>query len=241
MTSPDLRALLGAANNADLYEAIFSAQGLRYRREPYGFIAEDAPPPYYSCLTTTVADAVAAQKAEIAAAGERFGQRFGFKDSFCRHDMTDLSMRILFMASWITATPAKFRTAGMPPDWERVGHAEDLAGWEQAWSATGSPTSQTMFPSSLLDYPGFFFLGLRTGDGWSAGCVGNVSEGSVGISNIFVRNQARDVHRNAVEAVAALGLDLPIVGYESGRDLAAMTSLGFEAVGDLRIWVSAST
>lgn len=40
----DPRATTGATNNADLYEAIFTAHGFRYRREPFGFVAEDLPP-----------------------------------------------------------------------------------------------------------------------------------------------------------------------------------------------------
>jgi len=35
----DERAVIAADNNADLYEAVFSSQGLRYERLPFGFVA----------------------------------------------------------------------------------------------------------------------------------------------------------------------------------------------------------
>jgi hypothetical protein len=43
-----------------------------------------------------------------------------------------------------------------------------------------------------------------------------------------------------VRAVAALRPGLPIVGYESGKDLAAARRAGFTVLGPLRVWARGS-
>ena len=236
MTSIDARAEIAAANNADLYEAVFTAHGLRYCRERFAFVAIDPPPPFYSALTTTTADVIPQAEA-IAAARAKFGPRFGFKDSFCRHGDAIDGLIPLFSASWIFAA-ANHHPEADATDWVRVTDAAGLTAWERGWSASDGPVSTRMFPSSVLDDPNLIFLGLPSDSGFSAGCIANLSTDCVGISNIFCSDPAYPVHAAATRAVADLELGLPIVGYERGTDLDAMLAAGFEAVGDLRVWVA---
>ena len=46
--------------------------------------------------------------------------------------------------------------------------------------------------------------------------------------------------RSAVRAVAALRPGLPVVGYESGEDLAAAREAGGRVLGPLRVWTRGS-
>ncbi|MCF6367645.1 hypothetical protein [Rhizobium halophilum] len=170
---------MAANNNADLYEAVFGAHRLRYRRTPCCFVAEDQPPPYYGCLTTTSIEEEP-EKAEIAVARRRFGKSFGFKDSFCRYDMSESGMRLLFTASWIFRPPGPCEAKQLPQGWAKVDQVDELEAWEDAWREAGSPASQRVFPIALLDRRDFFFLGYRARGGWSAGCIANLSQGCVG-------------------------------------------------------------
>jgi hypothetical protein len=69
---------------------------------------------------------------------------------------------------------------------------------------------------------------LRGDDG---GVIANRSESVVGLSNLFGDWPA------AVRSVAARHPGLPLVGYESGDDLAAAHRAGFLSTGPLRVWI----
>lgn len=59
-----------------------------------------------------------------------------------------------------------------------------------------------------------------------------------GISNIFVPpGDGERLRAGCVAAAQDAFPGLPLVGYESGQDLAAMRALGFEATGPLRVWL----
>ena len=57
----------------------------------------------------------------------------------------------------------------------------------------------------------------------------------VGLSNLF--GSAVDmVWRNLAAMAGEIFPGLPLVGYESGQELAAAKLAGFETVGSLRVW-----
>jgi hypothetical protein len=230
----DSRAISAAGNNADIYECVFQAHDLRYRREAYAFISIDPPPPYYSSLTTLSATRIDEQRAAIDQLRRSRSWKFDFKDSFCSFDMTALGMEILFEARWLWAPPRMF--GGTDPNWQQVKTDDDLAQWEQGWKRNGSSTERKMFPSSMLSRPDIVFFGRRNGAGFQAGCIGNISGDCVGLSNVFSESDGEDELRAAIECVAALAPDKPVVGYDRGAMLSRMKSFGFEDVGPLRIW-----
>lgn len=231
----DPRAVVAANNNADLYEAVFRSHGLNYSRLPYAFVGADRPPPYYSNLTVLApgyADVVLEQLDRLA---RQFDGSVGLKDSFSELDLRDNGFSVLFEASWI------WRPPGMPTppsDWHVMEDAADLALWEQAWKAAGSPTERRMFCDAMLDLPDIRFLGLKVGDVVEAGCIANVSGDCIGLSNVFSRSMSGDAFTSATEAVAAVEPAYPIVGYESDGHLAHACAAGFQTVGNLRILVA---
>lgn len=99
--SVDQRAIMAAHNNADLYEAMFSSQGLRYQRLPIAFVGRDRPPPYYSNLTTLSPDRTDEVTEHIRVLARRFDGAVGVKDSFCRLELEAQGFETLFGASWI--------------------------------------------------------------------------------------------------------------------------------------------
>ncbi len=233
--SVDERAIIAAGNNADLYEAMFSSQGLGYERLPFAFVGDDQPPPYYSNLTVLSPDRTDEIVEQIKTLAERFDGAVGVKDSFCRLDLVTNGFRTLFEASWI------WREAGARPvshGWHRIEDETDLALWEAAWKLSGSPTDRRMFNAKMLRRTDISFLGRKGPGGYEAGCIANRSEDCMGLSNVFAASPATDLFEQAADAVASIDPRLPIVGYESGTSLEQARSAGFMTVGDLRILVA---
>lgn len=121
----------------------------------------------------------------------------------------------------------------------RIGAEAELANWEAAWSAAGSPATTRIFPAALLRDESIAFLGAKKDGAFVAGCAANRSTGNVvGFSNFFAPGADSDRFRAAAVAQAALfAPGLPLVGYDRDEALAAMLRLGFRSVGMLRVWV----
>jgi len=233
--SVDERAVSGAKNNADLYEAMFRSHGLAYERWPFAFVGRDRPPPYYSNLTVLSHDSHDDVMAQLADLASRFEGAVGVKDSFCRLRLEGNGFRTLFEASWIWRAPENHH---FPGTWRVVDSPDDLISWEESWKKNGSPTQHRMFPGPMLDLPDMFFLGSKNGDTFEAGCIANTSEACIGISNVFSTSPSAEAFAEAAAAVSAIDPRLPVVGYEAGRELDYARRAGFETVGDLRILVS---
>ncbi|WP_299735712.1 hypothetical protein [uncultured Roseobacter sp.] len=233
--SVDHRAVIAAHNNADLYEAMFSAHGLAYQRLPFAFVGKDRPLPFYSNLTVLSPDHETEIIQEIKDMAAQFEGVVGLKDSFCHLDLAAHGFDTLFGASWI------WRDAGVrtvASHWQPIETQADLALWEEGWKKNGSATERRMFTADLLHRDDMFFFGLKTGGEIAAGCIANRSENCIGLSNVFARAASSAVFSQATAAVAAIAPGLPIVGYESGVDLEHAGSAGFDTVGDLRILVA---
>src|SRR5437660_11860432 len=96
-----------AANNADLYEAVFRALGLRGSRDRFMWWSESPAPPYYSNLTTLDPDAIEPQLKTVKQLGSVLEGPFAVEDGFCRLHLNDLGFKLLFSASWIWADPIR--------------------------------------------------------------------------------------------------------------------------------------
>src|SRR5438445_8587254 len=227
-----------AANNADLYEAVLRALGLREYRDPLVWRSESPAPPYYSNLNTLDPDAVELQLEAVKQLISVLEGPFAVKDGFCRLDLVDLGFKLLFGASWIWADKDRVidNTGGrMAASWQRIGDADALRDWEDAW-ASNNPSDRRVFPSAILDNPNIAFLGRATTAGFDAGCIVNRSSEAMGLSNVFAKgDDAETVYQDAAIAALTYANDLPLVGYERGDALRAARMAGFEPVGDLRI------
>lgn len=235
--SVDERAVIAANNNADLYEAIFSSQGVPFERLPFAFVGRGNPPPYYSNLTVLSPGNVDDVVLQIKALAKKHNGTIGLKDSFCQLDLQVNGFDILFGASWI------WREAGTRSDstnWQPVEDEADLLLWEEAWKLAGSTTPHQMFKAEMLHWPDMFFFGLKNNGAFEAGCIANRSANCVGISNVFSRSPTGVEFEQAAATVAAIDRHMPLVGYEAGKNLEYARAAGFETVGDLRILVAKS-
>jgi hypothetical protein len=223
---PRLRVAVDAS--IGWYEDIFALHGIGTRIEDGLWSAIGSPPPFHSdvvALEPTVSRAAL----DAALAGR---PTWGFKDSFAVTEPSAPGTRLLFTATWIHHPGADGRTA--PTAWRRIDDADDLAAWNAGWD-----TADVLLPS-VLDR-GHLAVLARTGEvgiqaGIEAGAVARLGSGAVDLSNVHGVG-GRDVDwEELVAAVGARFPGRPLVGSESGADLAAALSAGFDAVGELRVW-----
>jgi hypothetical protein len=224
----DPRAVLAAANNADLYGAVFRARGIPFVRDKTMLQAQGNPPPYYSHAVILDPNHGSELLDRLHTLQADFPDGIGVKDSFRTLDLSQIGLEILFQAEWIWAETIAIPSAA---EWQRITNPKDLLAWETAWNGT-SPTATRIFSDSLLSNPDIAFWGRESGQGFDAGCIANLSEQVVGISNVFGVN----AYYEAAYQVSRFGQGRAVVGYERDDTLVAALSAGFEAMCGLRVW-----
>ena len=183
------------------------------------------PPPYHSDAVTV--EPWVTREAVDAALAER--TTWGFKDSFASVEPALDGTRLLLSATWIHRREED-RAARAPAAWGRVADAERLAAWNAGWD-----TAEVLLPP-ILRRGHIAVLARAGGAGIEAGAVARLGSGVVELSNIHGVDGREVDWDELVAAVAARFPGRPLVGFESGDDLGAALSAGFEAVGELRIW-----
>jgi hypothetical protein len=206
------KALLCAANNADFYQSIFRALGLRDRRDSDMWSSEALAPPYYSNLTTLNPYAEAKQVVEASRLSAILGRHFSIKDGFCRLALAEHGFVTLFSAEWVWAdcNDLKIRDE---PQWQEINDPVALRHWEQSWKKGGSPTDEQIFAPTLLDDESISIFGRKSEGGFDAGCIANRSINVIGITNIFHLEGSAPAYGEAVSVVAStVSEGLPLVG-----------------------------
>jgi hypothetical protein len=175
--------------------------------------------------------------------GEALPASAGVKDSFCTLELAPSGFRQLFGATWIwRASQPQLDRAQDQVDWLKVRDADQLARWETAWNGPSSGEQPAppmrVFPPALLADPDIVFIAASFGQQIVAGAIANRTDDVVGLSNVFAPDGAAarfwpGCVKTAMDAFAGL----PLVGYEHGGELAIALGLGFEAIGQLRVWV----
>lgn len=233
MTGSDDRATQAARNNADLYQAVFRAQGRGFQRDASLFCALSPPPPYHSAALVLQPGDPAAQVARIAAALSPFAGGAGVKDGFATLDLAPLGLGVGFRARWIWAEKV---APTATPGWQIIATNADLARWKAGWADGGSPVTHQMFPPACLTDGTLVFCGRQSGAGYDAGCIVNRSGDIVGLSNLFGPAGDDGVYRAAFAMAVQTGGGRPVTGYERGAALDAALAAGFADAGPLTVW-----
>lgn len=216
-------AMMAAQNNADWYAMMWDIRGLHYSRDAKGFRAIDPPPPYHGWVTCLPGAPV---EAMIAPLLDRPG--FAVKDGSGAHDLSGFGLRAFITASWLFH-PCE--TSADSDGWEQIATPEALIKWEEAWGDT-SPSDQRQFPDAILNRADVRIWGRRSGAGFDAGVIANLSDDCVGLSNAF----GTDARLAATALCASFGQGRPVVGYERGEDLAEALATGWQVTGPLTVW-----
>lgn len=228
-------------NNAVWCDTICRAHGHAGEFLPGIWINRHAAPQFYPNAVTLAADPVDDQLATIRslmAAG--IPGAWAVKDSFAVLDLAPLGFRGLFEATWLWRSGEPLPVEAEPADlhWSQIDSATELAAWETAWR--GEPADDPyarIFLPPLLEDESIVILAAYQDERIVAGAIANRTGQVVGLSNVFVPGQdAQRLRAGCVAAVQARFPGLPLVGYESGDELAAFRGLAFEALGPLRIW-----
>ncbi len=143
--------------------------------------------------------------------------RWAVKDSFAALDLARQGFDLLLEASWMRATvPAEGSTTDI--EWRRDDDGDGPA----------LPHGDT----------GFVRFTGRRGFRVVAGGMLYRGAGVVGLTNVVAEAaDAVAVWRSLIVLAAQAFPRLPLVGYESGDDLAAALDAGFEIGDPLRVWV----
>lgn len=162
----------------------------------------------------------------------------GFKDGFFDIDAAPWGHRVFFEASWIWGESEL--SGGNCLEWRRADSDAELLAWEAGWAVGDEEASRypRQFPPSLMESEDNGFWGAYRGERLIAGCILNLTEPVVGVSNTFALDLSLAEMWSEIPLVAATaypGRDL--VGYERGPDLEAAVSAGFQDIGRLRVWV----
>jgi hypothetical protein len=168
------------------------------------------------------------------------------KDSFSTLDLGTLGFEVLFDAAWLFR-PASLRrpkgdVAGVR--WARVSRASELAQWETVWRGTpvteGHAEEDPIFLPSLLMDRSVVVIAAYREEHIVAGAIANRTGDVVGLTNLFVpERDPEPLRAGCVARVIEAFPGLPIVGYETGEELAAARALGFEELRPLRVWLRA--
>jgi hypothetical protein len=161
------------------------------------------------------------------------------KDSFAALDLSSHGFSVLFAAKWITLPAYSRPSWDVPCDWTRVTDPDNLRRWEEAWSDDSE--REELFLPALLSEPSVVVLGrFRHGQIVGGGVVSGSTE-IAGISNVFsVSGRESEIWSGLARCAGAYFPNLPLIGYESGEELAHAENSGFQAVGDLQIWIADS-
>lgn len=144
--------------------------------------------------------------------------RWSVKDSFNTLDLSRRRFDLLFDARWIRGS--------MPA----AGPETDIV-----WQREEKGTEKWPFGD-----PDFAMFKGRRGFRVVAGFMLYRSDDLVGVSNVLADTaDAAAVWRSLTLLAAQTFPRLPLVGYESGRELQAAVDAGFEAGDTLRVWVTA--
>ena len=203
-------------NNALWCDAVCRAHGLGTTFTDDVWSALRRSPPYYPDAVTLTPAATA----DEVLRGIDTSSGCSVKDSFASLDLSGHGFHVLFDAEWFRLDEPPADAAG--PAWTVVRDPAGFARWEVG----------EVFRPALLDEPGVTFL-----HGPDGAVIANRTGAVVGLSNLVVRGDPDRAWAAAVRAVAAHHPGLPIVGYDSGDDLAAARRAGFTTTGPLRVWM----
>lgn len=233
-----------ADNNAAWCDAVCSTHSGPGEFAPSCWLTRHGAPEYYPDLVTLTGVADMPRQVDVVAAMVRAapGRSLAVKDSFGCLDLGSLGFAVLFNAEWLLAPELSIPVPDHADNvrWVSVGDDVDLTRWEQAWRPGMRGDEPSVFRPKLLVRPDIQFVYGLVDDRPVGGGVLNATDSVTGLSNVFTSGIATEAVLQGLASMAwKWRPGRPLVGYESGADLAAARRVGFKAVGRLRVWYRA--
>ena len=225
-----------ARNNAELCHAVLAAHGITGTFTETCWYSRDALPDLYPNLVTLRPDFDPRFLESLEVAGV-----WAVKDSFATLDLTLHGFSPIIDATWLCRPAASVPALNGDVIWEQVQSPADFSAWAALWSVGNSDLTRSPMISALLAQPTLRLLAGRHDGRIVAGCILNASADVVGLSNVFhVPEAPEDWLATCLAFVARDHPNLPIVDYETEDDIPFMLAHGFQRLGPLRIWLSAT-
>jgi hypothetical protein len=234
---------LAAYNNAIWCDTVCRAHDRPGEfHETLWFTRLGTPRLYPDAVTLAGAEAAPVQLEAIASLISTTRQRELFvKDSFHSLNLNSLGFEPLFDAEWVALSGGRPDVKHNLPEYRPtiVTDKAGLIAWEQSWAgekvSAVAISGPRLFKPRLLADTNVVFVSIQAEGGIAGGGILNRGAEVVGLSNLF-GSKIDSVYRTLAAMAGEIFPGLPLVGYESGQELAAAKLAGFETVGSLRVW-----
>ena len=227
-------------NNNDLYEAVFKPHKINFDGNDKIRYSLEKVPPLYSNLVTISQDW---KPDEIfKTINENFKnenwKEWSIKDSFGVLDLTKYDFEKLFDASWIYLESINFKPIqnSLKIRFEIIENEKTLQDWRKVWDENKELGKQ-IFQSEMLNDSSVFFLAGYRDEKIITGCLINKTENVLGISNFFSPEPKIEYWSEIIRFIYESVKIADIVGYEREDFVEKLQPLGFEAIGDLTVWL----
>jgi hypothetical protein len=236
----DTRLRKAIDNNHGLYQAILVNHGVPFTIDKEIAYTLNNPPPLYSNLVTrsrmwrpdTIFNEI------NGTAEEEHWSGWSIKDSFDVLDLVPYGFEKLFNAQWIHLPAEKFTQVGSGRTSYRVLRTSDeLSDWISAWGGAEVTQGDEIFHPRLLENPSIHFVGGYESGKLICGCLVNATDDVLGISNFFAPLASASLLSNVLEFIFDAVGKRDVVGYKRHEFAEELGVLGFEAVGDLAVWL----
>jgi hypothetical protein len=217
------------SNNAAWCDAMAASHDIKTYRDGSIWCSEYPMPSFYPNIVTLRRDVVIDETIDRIVANLPSG--WGVKDSFSELSLEGMGFNLAFVAHWYRCLPNHCGNIDNLKNVrvKTVKSDTDLIRWVEAWG-----DGNEIFTPSLLKNCGIELLYVERNGEVVSGMATNQSEGSIGISNSFGREG------DLLGCVATVKEKHPqkgIVGYGDKTEIGILSKVGFEEIGDLKIWL----
>ncbi len=235
----DLKIQKASNNNLALYKSVFASHGIELQTTKEIYYTTERTPPLYSNLATRSSEWIPEEIfGEIDKnCKERKWSDWSIKDSFQCLDLTSHGFEKLFDSQWLYLESGAFTPQNNEEiRFEIVTDSDGLQKWVEVWGE-GIELGHSIYKTELLeDDSVYFVVGYKDSE---PDCVAllNKSDDVIGVSNFFVPDDTVSKWSSLVSFIYSEIEVKDIVGYEDAETLEKITTLGFEPVGRLTIWL----
>lgn len=217
------------SNNAAWCAAIAASHNIASSwRESIWFSEHTMSPLYPNIVTLSRGVAINEQIIDI---DQNLRTGWGIKDSYKDLELEGNGFTIIFDAFWYCRIPSARQTGDRSPNTQvkYVKNQSELHRWAQAWGE-----KPDIFKPSLLLDEAVEFIFLEKNGLLVAGLATNLSGNSIGISNAFgLPHDIEECVKSIIDKHPSKG----IVGYGDKAEVAMLSKIGFQEIGELRIWL----
>jgi len=186
-------------------------------------------PQFYPNLITL--DSGASVDEHISTIDSAAPRGWGIKDSYKELMLNDRGFKPVFEAVWYCRLSNQNHSwpKSNSPATKSVTEKASLERWASAWGE-----GPEIFKPTLLENHEVDLVYIERDGAITGGLAANLSGKSVGISNTF--GEPTDI-LDCIHSIAKAHPDRGMVGYGDEAEMAMLAKVGFQELGELRVWL----